>query len=241
MNWAHKRYCCIYSQRRQIRSRGVRTRACVRFSHTPMSPRFAPAYCHVPASKQNRRTERVIRLTVHICALCIYRKYRTGTYSAECRGRTVVKRVNTWGRRGTRGPTLCTRRESMRVQVRKNTVVRRRGGGSVEEEKREMARPKVKPNSFSVRLEAALTLRLSATPYHESLPDLPCLRVCVFSLCILYKRTLCAHAWCPLVPPFLLRTASVFLALSGGYAFLTLLLYLWLSSYSLFYLLFLNI
>lgn len=31
-------------------------------------------------------------------ALCIYQKYRTGTYNIECRGQTVVKRVNTWGR-----------------------------------------------------------------------------------------------------------------------------------------------
>jgi len=30
--------------------------------------------------------------------LCIYQKYRTGTYNIECRGQTVVKRVNTWGR-----------------------------------------------------------------------------------------------------------------------------------------------
>lgn len=121
-----------------------------------MSPRFAPAYYHVPTSKQNQRTKRVIRLTVHTCALCMYRKYRTGTYSAERCGRTVVKRVNTWGRRVHMGPSiLCTRRESMRVQVRKSTVVRRRGGGSVEKKEREMAWPKVKPNSFSVRLEAA--------------------------------------------------------------------------------------
>lgn len=28
-------------------------------------------------------------------ALCIYQKYRTGTYNIECRGQTVVKRVNT--------------------------------------------------------------------------------------------------------------------------------------------------
>lgn len=55
----------------------------------------------------------------------------------------------------THGPTLCTRRESMRVQVRKSTVVWRRGGGSVEKKEQEMAWPKVKPNSFSVRLEAA--------------------------------------------------------------------------------------
>lgn len=56
-------------------------------------------------------------------------------------------------------------RGSMRVQVRKSTVARSRRGRNREEEKEE-ARPKVKPNSFSVRLEAA---DLSAVPYHESL------------------------------------------------------------------------
>lgn len=207
VNWAHERYRCIYL--RQIQSRGMRICARVRnvrrFSNTRVSPRFVPAYYHVPASKQNQRTERVIRLTVHTCALCIYRKYRTGTYSAERRGRTVVKRMNTWGRRGTRGPTLCTRRESMRVQVRKSTVVRRTDGGSVEKEKREMAWPKVKPNSFSVRLEAAdsLLISLSRVSSGSSLSAHVC--ACVFSLCILYKsmrlRMMLSYA-------FLLRMTS---------------------------------
>lgn len=57
-------------------------------------------------------------------------------------------------------------------------------GGETEEEKKE-ARPKVKPNSFSVRLEAA---DLSAVPYHESLfqglPHSACLHF--LSLCIYY-------------------------------------------------------
>lgn len=99
-------------------------------------------YYHVPASKQSQRTERVIHLTVHTCALCIYRKYRTDTYSAERRGRTARKTREYVRTASTRGPTLCTRRESMRVQVRKSTVVRWGEGGSVKKEEREMAKSK---------------------------------------------------------------------------------------------------
>lgn len=170
-------------------ARGAHTCVCEIFPHTDVS---AIRPCILPRSDIETEPTDGARHSPN-CTYLVYIPKVPYRYIqrrvARPNGRKTREYVRT---AGTRGPTLCTRRESMRVQVRKSTVVQRRGGGSVEEEELEMARPKVKPNSFSVRLEAALTLRLSAAPYHESLPDLPCPRVCVFSLCILYN--VYAHA-----------------------------------------------
>lgn len=158
MNWAHERYRFIYSQRRQIQSRGVRTRCmCAKreiFQHTGV-PAIRP--CILPRSGIETESTDGARHSPN----CTYLRL---VYIPKVPYRYIQRRAP-WpnGRKmreymrtgSTRGPTLCTRRESMRVQVRKSTVVRQREGGSVKKEERETVWPKVKPNSFSVRLEAA--------------------------------------------------------------------------------------